>query len=207
MTIGPPTAHSGCGRPHSWPREPKGLSCRKELFGPYQFDVVMLHLIKRAADAAGRAAGCQPAHRLRQAEDAVAICWASLLVWGALLVVYVAREALRQTEDGLHLVGGETVATFVDVLMVQEQQGQGQGQGQGKQQGLLHEPRSTAFRRQDGMTLYLPPLPQAVIRKLGIVSTDSRARRASVATSASRSAATLPEVPEQYSPIDWGGTL
>ena len=40
MTIGPPTAPTGCGRPHSWPREPKGLLCRKVLFGPYQFDVV-----------------------------------------------------------------------------------------------------------------------------------------------------------------------
>ena len=40
MTIGPPTAHTGCGRPHSWPKEPKGLSCHKVAFGPYQFDVV-----------------------------------------------------------------------------------------------------------------------------------------------------------------------
>ena len=90
-------------------------------------------------------------------------------------MVYVVREALRQTDLGFHLVAGSGVAKFVDVLMVQES---------GEQEGLLHEPRSTAFRRQDNLALYLPPLPQSVIQKLGVLCTDSRARRASVHVSA-----------------------
>jgi len=124
-----------------------------------------------ASGAGDTGARCQTPHTLRQAEDAVAICWASLLLWASLVAVYVAREALRRTDRGIHLYGGSTVAKYVDVLTVQEPAGH---------DGLLHEPRSTAFKAEPGLTLYLPPLPQFVVHRLGIVCTDSRARRASV---------------------------
>ena len=137
---------------------------------------------------------CQTAYTLRQAEDAVAICWGSLLLWGALLAVYVAREALRRTDRGIHLVGGSTVANYVDLLMVRETDGH---------DGLLHEARSTAFRRSGGLTLYVPPLPQSVVQKLGIVATDTH-RRGSTAASRRTSAAgrSYSDLPSPVAPVE-----
>ena len=76
------------------------------------------------------------------------MCWVSLLLWGCCLGAYVVREALRENEMGFHMVGGATVAKFVDVLTVQEPDGPS-AHAAG---GLLHEPRRSSFRggRRDG---------------------------------------------------------
>lgn len=57
------------------------------------------------------------------------------------------------------------VASYMDLITVQPTS---------VRQKVLPESRSTPFRRQDGMTLYMPPLPKSIIQKLRTVSADPK---------------------------------
>ena len=108
----------------------------------------------------GGARTCQTLHTLRHAKDAVRICTISLVLWGSLILFYIWRETVRQVDRGLHLVAEATVATFVDVLTVQE--------------GKVHllPPSPGTFRRKQGeLALYTPPLPQWIVQRLKLVHT------------------------------------
>ena len=125
---------------------------------------------ERLPDSKGPRA-CQTAHTLRHAEDSVWVCTVSLMLWGSFIVFYCWREAVREVDRGLHLVGEATVATFVDVLTVQDSKSH------------LLPPSPGTFRRQrDELALYTPPLPQWIMQKLGLVSTghSGHERRVSV---------------------------
>ena len=65
-------------------------------------------------------APCQTAHTVAQAERAMGIIWLSLGVWGAMLAFYVTREARRKEDQGIHLINNDLVASYLDVITVQQ---------------------------------------------------------------------------------------
>lgn len=111
---------------------------------------------------------CQTANSLWQAKCSVGIVVVSAVVWGCFLALYVQGEITRRVEKGLHVKSDNNkymVARFMDVITVQQPGVRGQ---------VLPESRSTAFRRQEGMSLYMPPLPKSMIQKLRTVSADPK---------------------------------
>jgi len=129
----------------------------------------------------GRASECQTPHMLRHAEDAVRVCCVSLVLWGSFIVFFLWREAVRQVDRGLHLVGEATVAKFMDVLTVQENRVN------------LMPPSPGTFRRRAGqLALYTPPLPHRIIERLCLVST-ARGHKRRLSTCSGRTFLTPPD--------------
>jgi len=109
---------------------------------------------------------CQTPSSLWQAQTSVVIVAASAVVWSFFLALYVKREMTRSDEKALHVTREHNiVARYMDLITVQQPSVRHQ---------VLPESRSTAFRGQEGMTLYVPPLPKSIIQKLRTVSADPK---------------------------------
>jgi len=128
------------------------------MFYSYELDTMQGDPLCPEGGVAARSqtAICQTPQSLWQASSAVNICWLSLVVWGSTLAYYIYHEARRKIDTGVHLVDDDFVAKFVDVFTVQ----------QTVQKQVLHETSSNPFRRDNGATLYTPPLPQWILASL-----------------------------------------
>ena len=83
----------------------------------------------------------------------------------------------------MHLVNEDDMANFMDVFTVSER----------VHKQVLAEPQSNPFRRDDGATLYTPPLPSWVLATLGTgtgIGKASHALKASVLVDGSNLRAT-----------------
>ena len=112
-------------------------------------------------------APCQTEASLLQAEAALRIAWASLVVWGSCLGYYVWREATRPRQNGIHLIGDEgAFASYVDVITVQHSvKGSVLQEDDQTVKGALAQ-RYNTFRGANGLRLYMPPLPTHVMQAL-----------------------------------------
>ena len=98
------------------------------------------------------------------------IVWLSLLVWGAMLTFYVTREARRKADQGIHLINDDLVASYLDVITVQQDvKSQVLSEPDQIVKGALAQ-RYNTFRGQNGLRLYMPPLPPHVMQELRTVT-------------------------------------
>ena len=155
-------------------------------------------------DADPHRAPCQTAHTQAMAERAMRIIWLSLLVWGAMLAFYVTREARRKVDQGIHLINNDLVASYLDVITVQQDvKSQVLSEPEQIVKGALAQ-RYNTFRGQNGLRLYMPPLPPHVIQELRTVTAPNMAPN--VCRSADLSAS-FSSVPVQRSASGRGWSL
>ena len=111
-------------------------------------------------------APCQTEESLLQAARAVRVACTSLALWGACLGYYVWREATRPRQNGIHLIGDDLVASYVDVITVQHSvKGSVLQEDDQTVKGALAQ-RYNTFRGANGLRLYMPPLPTHVMQAL-----------------------------------------
>lgn len=123
---------------------------------------------------------CHTPAQLAEAETAVSIMWAALWVWGACTIYFFVRELRRKEATAVHIVdggaggGGQAAAVFGDAVeLISAAAGSVEWENR-----VLREERATPFRRQAGLTLYMPPLPNSIISKLHTVSADTNTFKA-----------------------------